>query len=226
MPGRDLREWIKYVEERTVREEPPQRQAANATSPAKDTRARSVPLGSPQRQIRRPPRRPESWDLSQGGKIIAPEEKDELSPLELEGATSVIPGDEGVGEPRPKPKDELPHKSPPRQPKPFKPVRSPRLKRTPALDLLMATFSPFVSSASIGEEASECGKLLTRLVNPELRPRETAMILGVGVHTIRRYAKSGLIPYRCGTGNRLRFHLQDVLAFARTYCKNGEGDAF
>jgi len=55
--------------------------------------------------------------------------------------------------------------------------------------------------------------LINRLVDPELRLREVAVLLSVCPATIRRYANRGVLPYHRTGGNQRRFRLSDVVDF-------------
>lgn len=55
--------------------------------------------------------------------------------------------------------------------------------------------------------------LVRRLIDPELRLREVALLLGVCPATVRRYANRGSLPSVRTGGNQRRFRLSDVVDF-------------
>jgi len=60
-------------------------------------------------------------------------------------------------------------------------------------------------------------KLLERLLNPDVRMCEAAVLLGVCEQTLRRYVAKGKLKSFRSAGGQRRFLLADVLEFIETY---------
>ena len=89
-----------------------------------------------------------------------------------------------------------------------------------ALDLPDTPPSPPRRTKARGESRTA---LLTRLFDPELTLRETALLLNVCPTTVRRSANSGLLPHYRTPGNQRRFRLSDILEFVTRYGRREPG---
>lgn len=58
-------------------------------------------------------------------------------------------------------------------------------------------------------------QMLERLTNPIISLHEASVLLRVCPATVRRYTKSGLLPYSRTEGQQRRFYFKDVLALMR-----------
>jgi len=213
---KDLREWIKYVDQKTVREEAAGAAVTDVDSSSVTSAAQEPSRAAQRIGLEKPRRRPESWDLARGNRSPAFNGSGAGKPESLPAVNAIL-GEEGVGEPRPKPRPESASKEHRLASRADKPIQSPRIKSTPCLHLLMTTFSPGELPSQIEAENDDLAALLQRIVNPELSLHETALVLDVCATTIRRYTNSGILPHFRRTGNHRRFYLKDVIEFARTY---------